>query len=661
MLGLGVGSGEQAVVSARVVSDHEASGDGELSVKRNELVTIVVDVGSPAPQGWCYCQAARADSERGLVPWLCLATDEAPPSPHSSPNPQPPAGMTLMRNAPDSQGGLWFEIVLRRSGGGRGGLGLDIDENNCVRRVSPGSAADTPGGLQPGDVIHHVDGKPLAGFCLATIIDPSGPAYLLRVWRPPFDATRLDELQEGVMSTLKLQRVAQGMTLPRGDLHVNYVSHAGRQVETSNVRERIARARSRSSFSEQLDAASTTAGATPNAAAAKGHSSHPANSARDDRATPTTHDELTSGLDRLMADLDDFIAQRGKVRALPLGANVGGANGGGANGVANGLPDGRANGLANGGASTARASAWAPRLETVQSSRCAVMVDAAPVEQPAANSAASKAAAKAAAARAAAAAAASAAYTCYTVALSGVSASSSSSRTATSAAAAQLPPLEATPAAETAAAEALQPLQPAAKSVPPPSDTAASQPLNGVHHALPDGSSGGGGGGDGGGGDGVGARLGFGAAPPSVSVASCAVPPRTSSPVLVAAAELRSPRQLAPAPQPTRAARPAPAIHTGVWPEGRPAPTTTPLPSSTVFVSARAIGAPPAKRQPSRPSVGSDRQTTALSQRSALDLWRDLSRNPLLFCLDGRDRSARRRSGVRTSSSFSADTDSLAV
>ena len=124
--------------------------------------------------------------------------------------------------------------------GQHGALGLDVNQHNCICRISPGSAAAQDGHLRPGDVVHEVDAKPLLGFCLATSIDPALQAYVLRVYRPPFDALSIESITSGVMSTMKLQRVAQGATLARGaQVGIRYVSHAGRQLEGDSPRERI--------------------------------------------------------------------------------------------------------------------------------------------------------------------------------------------------------------------------------------------------------------------------------------------------------------------------------------------------------------------------------------------------------------------------------------
>ena len=95
-------------------------------------------------------------------------------------------------------------------------------------------------------MIHAVDGKNVAGFVLANMIDTAQPAYKFRVWRPPYDAVSAERMAAGIMDTLKLQKVVQGKTLPKGP-EIKYISHAGRQVSDSDARERIRLARAHSS------------------------------------------------------------------------------------------------------------------------------------------------------------------------------------------------------------------------------------------------------------------------------------------------------------------------------------------------------------------------------------------------------------------------------
>ena len=179
----------------------DAGGEGELSVHRGEFVTVVVDAEDPAPEGWCYCQVARrapspsawaagpprALTEEGLVPWYFLVS-AAHAEQEAMARPLPSA---------DAQGGTWHDIRVRR--GQHGALGLDVNQHNCICRISPGSAAAQDGHLRPGDVVHEVDAKPLLGFCLATSIDPALQAYVLRVYRPPFDALSIESITSGVM------------------------------------------------------------------------------------------------------------------------------------------------------------------------------------------------------------------------------------------------------------------------------------------------------------------------------------------------------------------------------------------------------------------------------------------------------------------------------
>ena len=135
--------GDEAICFlAHVLCDFEAGGEGELTVHLGEFVTVVVDAEDPAPEGWCYCQVARrtpgltpgrALTEEGLVPWYFLVS-AAHAEQEAMARPLPPA---------DAQGGTWHDITVRR--GEHGALGLDVNEHNCICRISPGSAADQAG------------------------------------------------------------------------------------------------------------------------------------------------------------------------------------------------------------------------------------------------------------------------------------------------------------------------------------------------------------------------------------------------------------------------------------------------------------------------------------------------------------------------------------
>ena len=173
-----------------------------------------------------------------------------PPQPGSPQQPGNPAGAIPASSdgSPDgaTERGSWQEMSVLRSGGGTGALGIDVNEFNCVCRISPGSAAAISGELQVGDVIHAIDGKNLAGFTLGNLIgDVARPSYRFRVWRPPYDAESAERLGDGIMDTLKLQQVVQGKST--SDSPYKYSSQQGRQVSDSDARARIALARRKSS------------------------------------------------------------------------------------------------------------------------------------------------------------------------------------------------------------------------------------------------------------------------------------------------------------------------------------------------------------------------------------------------------------------------------
>ena len=60
---------------------------------------------------------------------------------------------------------------------------------------------------------------------------PGQPAYRFKIYRPPFDESRQAALSKDIMSTQRLQAIADGETMARGaSAKTNYVSHGGRQV-----------------------------------------------------------------------------------------------------------------------------------------------------------------------------------------------------------------------------------------------------------------------------------------------------------------------------------------------------------------------------------------------------------------------------------------------
>ena len=156
---------EPAAATAHVLSDFTASGPAELSVSRGEFVTVLVGAGFEVPDGWCHCQVSREGQsldEEGLVPWYHLVSVKDPEhqavaqalQPGSPQQPGSPAGAKPVSSdgSPDgaTERGSWHEMSVLRSGGGNGALGIDVNEVNCVCRISPGSAAALSGELQVG-------------------------------------------------------------------------------------------------------------------------------------------------------------------------------------------------------------------------------------------------------------------------------------------------------------------------------------------------------------------------------------------------------------------------------------------------------------------------------------------------------------------------------
>jgi len=91
-----------------------------------------------------------------------------------------------------------FEDMQVRTKGEFGGLGIEVSmENGLVKVISP--IDDTPAaraGMQPGDLITHLDGEPILGLTLAKAVEKmrGAPNTDLRLTvrrgdRPPFDVT----------------------------------------------------------------------------------------------------------------------------------------------------------------------------------------------------------------------------------------------------------------------------------------------------------------------------------------------------------------------------------------------------------------------------------------------------------------------------------------
>ena len=174
---------EPSSAIAHVLCDFSATGPAELTVSRGEFVTVLVGAGIEVPDGWCHCQVSREDQwvdDEGLVPWFHLlavmdpehqtmarainaqmrAVSPPPLSrlkPGSPRQPSSPAGAKPASSCSSPGGayspggaerGSWHEVSVSRSGGGSGALGLDVNEYNCICRISPGSAAALSGKLQ---------------------------------------------------------------------------------------------------------------------------------------------------------------------------------------------------------------------------------------------------------------------------------------------------------------------------------------------------------------------------------------------------------------------------------------------------------------------------------------------------------------------------------
>ena len=141
--------------SAYVLADFEASVLGvELSVKKGEWVAVTVDGDDEPPEGWCMCRVTRpADGDSyGLVPWSYLVSAAHAELKAAA------DGVETSAEAGAADG--TEELGLRLERGEDGAFGLDIDDLNCVRRTSPGGAAERSSQIRVGDVVIAVDGAP---------------------------------------------------------------------------------------------------------------------------------------------------------------------------------------------------------------------------------------------------------------------------------------------------------------------------------------------------------------------------------------------------------------------------------------------------------------------------------------------------------------------
>jgi len=197
---------------AYVLADFDAEIEGvELSVRKDDFLTVQVGYNdSPPPEGWCMCSIRRPDGaiENGLVPWYFLVS--AVHAELQATIEEQVEQMPIDVSAADvsNEPGEYLEITVMR--GPTGALGIDVDDANLIRRVSPAaaSAAIALGGphqLQEGDLIVSVDGETLGSKSLLDAMEPAASSYLFGIFRRQLDAETRAKYSEGIMSTMRLQ------------------------------------------------------------------------------------------------------------------------------------------------------------------------------------------------------------------------------------------------------------------------------------------------------------------------------------------------------------------------------------------------------------------------------------------------------------------------
>ena len=200
---------------AYVVVDFASEASNELSVHRGEFVTVEADAG-PLPEGWCKVSIDQPGRQKrtGLVPWEFLVSsahaDEAAANPVARPS------------------RVMLEFTVTR--GRTGALGLDLDEENQVRRIANGSSAT--GQLEVGDLVLAVDGVSLeGGMSILDVLDTTRTTYQFCVLRREMDSR--DAYSAGIMDTAKLGELSSTQGSASGDdakRATKYYSASGRQV-----------------------------------------------------------------------------------------------------------------------------------------------------------------------------------------------------------------------------------------------------------------------------------------------------------------------------------------------------------------------------------------------------------------------------------------------
>jgi len=146
---------------------------------------------------------------------------------------KPPAGKPIRRRPPllaaqrkQTQRSADMEQHVFQLERSSRGLGMDLNDDNAIVRVVPGSPA-AAAGILAGDAIIAVNGVDLGSQKVSSVMDFSLTAYTLRVARIARSAEEMEDLTQDAMDTISLRSAKEAGI----EMKVNYIFCEGRRLE----------------------------------------------------------------------------------------------------------------------------------------------------------------------------------------------------------------------------------------------------------------------------------------------------------------------------------------------------------------------------------------------------------------------------------------------